>query len=54
MTNNIEEVIDTIDAALYSGDTFHDRTLLQEFRKTLKRWLNKTDEIENFLDEEED
>jgi len=50
---DVEEAIDQIDAAVFSGDTFVDQTARQQFRDMLARWergLKSFDE----LDEEED
>lgn len=45
MNNDIIDVLDTIDAAVFSGDTFHDAETLEHFRYLLVRWTKEADLI---------
>jgi hypothetical protein len=48
-----EELLDTLDAAIFSGDKFHNREDLTKLREHLDRWNDEADDISNLLDEEE-
>ena len=43
--------MDEIDAAIWSGDTFHNRTNIAEFRKILARWEQGLQSCEDILNE---
>lgn len=43
--------IDEIDAAIWSGDTFHHRANIAEFRKMMKRWELGLESCESILNE---
>lgn len=43
--------IDQIDAAIWSGDVFHNRENLTAFRDVLARWQRGLDEAEQILNE---
>ena len=34
----VDGAIDEIDAALFSGDTFHDEEAIEDFRRIMERW----------------
>jgi hypothetical protein len=51
--NKLEEgPMDEIDAALFSGDTFHDEEAIEDFRRIMERWERRLVEIKSILDEE--
>lgn len=45
--------IDEIDSAVFSGDTFHDRENIANFRAMMARWERGLKECEDILDEVE-
>jgi hypothetical protein len=45
-----EQAIDEIDAALFSGDTFHDEEAIEDFRRIMERWERRLVEIKSILD----
>lgn len=38
--------IDSVDAAVFSGDIFHDEDNRKEFRKILERWTREMDALD--------
>ena len=42
--------IDEIDAAIWSGDTFHNRENIESFRAIMARWERGLQEAESILD----
>ena len=46
--------IDDIDAAIWSGDTFHNRENIAAFRAMMARWEQGLQDAEDLLDEVED
>lgn len=42
---------DEIDAAIWSGDMFHNRENIQDFRSLMARWEKGLKEAEGILDE---
>jgi hypothetical protein len=49
----VDGAIDEIDAALFSGDTFHDEEAIEDFRRIMERWERRLVEIKSILDEEQ-
>ena len=47
----VDGAIDEIDAALFSGDTFHDEEAIEDFRRIMERWERRLVEIKSILDE---
>jgi hypothetical protein len=47
----VDGAIDEIDAALFSGDTFHDAEAIEDFRRIMERWERRLVEIKSILDE---
>lgn len=47
MTNDINDVMDTLDAAVFSGDTFLDKDNLESFKNYLERWNSKVKDLES-------
>ena len=47
----VDGAIDEIDAALFSGDTFHDEEAIEDFRHIMERWERRLVEIKSILDE---
>jgi len=47
MHPNVEEAIDSIDAAFFSSDTFHDEESLGQIKRMLARWQKEVVEIEH-------
>ena len=47
----VDGAIDEIDAALFSGDTFHDEEAIEDFRRMMERWERRLVEIKSILDE---
>lgn len=47
------EAIDRVDAAFFSGDTFHSREALAFIAAHLERWFRRADEIDEILKEDE-
>jgi hypothetical protein len=45
--------IDEIDAAIWNGDTFHNRENIAAFREMMARWERGLKEAESILDEME-
>ena len=45
--------IDEIDAAIWSGDVFHNRSNIAEFRAMMARWERGLKEAEQILEEQE-
>ena len=45
--------IDEIDAAIWSGDVFHDRENIAAFRTMMARWEQGLQDAEDLLDEVE-
>ena len=41
-----DEHLDAVDAAVFSGDIFHDEDNRQEFRKLLERWTREMDALD--------
>jgi hypothetical protein len=41
-----DEYLDAIDAAVFSGDIFHDEDNRKEFRKLLERWTREMDALD--------
>ena len=50
----VDGAIDEIDAALFSGDTFHDEEAIEDFRRIMERWERRLVEIKSILDEDLD
>lgn len=50
----MNEAIDTIDAAVFSGDTFENTEARSKFRTFLKRWEAELDRIADSQTDEED
>jgi hypothetical protein len=50
----VDGAIDEIDAALFSGDTFHDEEAIEDFRRMMERWERRLVEIKSILDEDLD
>lgn len=46
MTNDINEVMDTLDAAVFSGDTFLNKDNLKSLKDCLKRWNAQVEMLE--------
>ena len=46
--------MDAIDAAVWSGDTFHNRMNIVAFRSMMARWERGLKECERILDEDKD
>lgn len=46
-----EGPMDEIDAAIWSGDMFHNRENIQDFRSLMARWEKGLKEAEGILDE---
>lgn len=47
MTNDINDVMDTLDAAVFSGDTFLDKDNLENFKHYIERWNNQLKVLES-------
>jgi hypothetical protein len=47
----VDGAIDEIDAALFSGDMFHDEEAIEDFILFMKRWERRLVEIKSTLDE---
>ena len=47
MTNDINEVMDTLDAAVFSGDTFLNKENLENFKHFLERWNSQVKVLES-------
>jgi hypothetical protein len=47
----VDGAIDEIDAALFSGDTFHDEEAIEDFRRIMERWERRLVKIKSILDE---
>ena len=47
----VDGAIDEIDAALFSGDTFYDEEVIEDFRRIMERWERQLVEIKSTLDE---
>ena len=43
--------IDEIDAAIWSGDTFHNKYAIKEFRAMMARWERGLQEAERIVEE---
>lgn len=41
-----DEHLDAVDAAVFSGDVFHDEDNRKEFRKLLERWTREMDALD--------
>jgi DNA repair exonuclease SbcCD nuclease subunit len=41
-----DEHLDAVDAAVFSGDIFHDEDNRKEFRKLLERWTREMDALD--------
>jgi len=41
-----DEHLDSVDAAVFSGDIFHDEDNRKEFRKLLERWTREMDALD--------
>lgn len=52
MDKQVEEMCDSIDAAVFSGDSLHNREALERFRWYLGRWQRESVVIQESLDEE--
>lgn len=48
MHESVEQAIDEIDAAMFSGDTFYDDDNREVLKKYIARWSKEIDEIEYF------
>ena len=42
-----DEHLDAVDAAVFSGDIFHDEDNRREFRKLLERWTRELDALDD-------
>lgn len=51
MTPYLEIACETIDAALFSGDSLHNKYILQEFKDYIERWQKGITEIEKLIEE---
>jgi len=51
MDSYIEESCDNIDAAFFSGDTFHNLASLNDIKYYLARWNKEAKVIEDILEE---
>jgi len=47
--NEYQRLMEEMDAALFSGDTFYSPEAVTELRENLARWKRKIDEIAEFL-----
>lgn len=45
MTNNLRELLDTVEAALYSGDNLTNPVAIKDFHEIVKGWSNKIAEL---------
>lgn len=52
MERECGDALDTIDAAVFSGDIFHNKENRDLFREHLERWQRELVEIEKFLSEQ--
>lgn len=52
MHESVENAIDEIDAAMFSGDTFHDDDNREELKKYIVRWNREIESIEGDDDEQ--
>ena len=48
-----DDAMDSIDAAIWSGDTFHNRENIKAFREQMARWERGLKESEDILNETE-
>lgn len=49
MTPEAERIMEELDAALFSGDTFYSYEAVIALRDNLERWTRKIDEIAEIL-----
>lgn len=54
LPTHIDEACDEIDAALFTGDTFHDHEMITELEAYLSRWQREIAATKKFLKEVED
>lgn len=52
MRDYIFEACETIDAAIFSGDAFHDEEHRKELKALMDRWYRELDRIEQSIQEE--
>lgn len=51
--NYLYELCDSIDAAVFSGDSLYNRESISEFRQLLERWERGLKDIESVIEEME-
>lgn len=51
MTN--DDLLDSVDAMVFSGDSLHNREALEEFKYYLRRWTKEADSIEDCVKQQE-
>lgn len=49
MTPEAERIMEELDAALFSSDTFYSHEAIIALRENLARWTRKVDEISDIL-----
>jgi len=55
MTSYVDDLLDEVDAALFSGDSFHNKPALKNFCEHLDRWKRRVGDImDDVLDQEKD
>ena len=45
----IDELLDSVDAAVFSGDSLHNREALDQFKMYLGRWNREVENIEDIV-----
>lgn len=52
MAGDFSELLDEVDAAIFSGDALHDYDLREELRGYLSRWSRECDKLAELEEEE--